>query len=193
MQSRREFFGAMAISLVPLVQGKQPTSDGARPTMVMPMHDDAYKPVQLPAKVGAGPSMTDEARDALEHRIHCQCGCTLDVYTCRTTDFTCPVSPAMHKDVMQLVVGGYSADEIIRAFQGAYGDKVLMAPPRVGFNWAGYVTPFAVLAVGAVIVATLIGRWRRVAESEPAPVVAAGGTPDEMRRLEDAIRRDDQA
>jgi hypothetical protein len=67
-----------------------------------------------------------------------------------------------------------------------------MAPPRVGFNWAGYVTPFAVLGVGAVVVATLIGRWRREAESAPAPVVAAGGTPDEMRRLEDAIRRDDQ-
>jgi cytochrome c-type biogenesis protein CcmH len=182
--------GAVAMSLAPLVQGKQ--SDGARPTMVMPMHDDAYKPVALPAKAGAGPSMTDEARDALEHRIHCQCGCTLDVYTCRTTDFTCPVSPSMHKDVMQLVAGGYSADEIIRAFQGAYGDKVLMAPPRVGFNWAGYVTPFAVLGVGAVVVATLIGRWRREAESAPAPVVAAGGTPDEMRRLEDAIRRDDQ-
>jgi cytochrome c-type biogenesis protein CcmH len=189
MLSRREFFGVAAISLV---QAQQ-KPDGARPTMVMPMHDDAYKPVTLPAKPGATASMTDEARDAVEHRIHCQCGCTLDVYTCRTTDFTCPVSPAMHKDVMQLVAGGYSADEIVRAFQGVYGDKVLMAPPRVGFNWAGYLTPFAALGVGAVVVATLISRWRRVVVDEPAPVVAVPGTPDEMRRLEDAIRRDDQS
>jgi cytochrome c-type biogenesis protein CcmH len=184
----------VALSLVQTQQQpQQPSSDGARPTMVMPMHDDAYRPVQLPTKPGASASMTAEARDALEHRIHCQCGCTLDVYTCRTTDFTCPVSPAMHRDVMQLVAGGYSADEIIRAFQGAYGDKVLMAPPRVGFNWAGYLTPFGALAVGAVVVGVFIGRWRRVSESEPAPVVAVDATPDEMRRLEDAIRRDDQA
>jgi cytochrome c-type biogenesis protein CcmH len=191
MVSRRDFFGVVAVSLLQ-TQTQQPASDGARPTMVMPMHDDAYKPVVLPAKAAATASMTAEARDGLEHRIHCQCGCTLDIYTCRTTDFTCPVSPAMHKDVMQLVAGGYSADEIIRAFQGVYGDKVLMAPPRVGFNWAGYLTPFVALGIGGVVVATLIGRWRRVASSEPAPVVAAQGTPDEMRRLEDAIRRDEQ-
>jgi cytochrome c-type biogenesis protein CcmH len=191
MLSRREFMGALAVSVIQQTQTPKP--DGARPTMVMPMDDDAYKSVVLPPRAAAAPSMSDEARDAVEHRIHCQCGCTLDIYTCRTTDFTCPVSPAMHKDVMQLVAGGYSADEIVRAFQGVYGDKVLMAPPRVGFNWAGYVTPFVALGAGAVIVATLISRWRQ-AESSPAeqPAVAQG-TPDEMRRLDEAIRRDEQS
>jgi cytochrome c-type biogenesis protein CcmH len=186
--SRREFVGALAISFV---QAAKP--DGSRPTMSMPMDGDAYKSVALPPKPGASPSMAADARDALEHRIHCQCGCTLDVYTCRTTDFTCPVSPAMHKDVMQLVAGGYSADEIIQSFQVAYGDKVLMAPPRVGFNWAGYLTPFAALGIGAVVVATLISRWRRV-EPAAAPAPApAQGTVDEMRRLDEAIRRDDRS
>ena len=192
MLSRREFMGALAVAVV---QTGQQKPDGARSTMVMPMQDDAYKPVSLPAKPGATASMTDAARDGLEHRIHCQCGCTLDIYTCRTTDFTCPVSPAMHKDVMGLVAGGYSADEIIQAFQGVYGDRVLMAPPRVGFNWAGYVTPFVAVGAGAVVVAALISRWGRrpgTAREEPV-VVAVQGTADEMRRLDDAIRRDDQS
>jgi cytochrome c-type biogenesis protein CcmH len=203
MLSRRQFVGAVGASLVARRawgQGQtqihsQQSADGSRSTMVMPMNDDAYKPVSLPPRAGAGPSMSNDARDALEHRIHCQCGCTLDVYTCRTTDFTCPISPAMHKDVMALVAGGYSADEIIRAFQGAYGDKVLMAPPRVGFNWAGYVTPFVALGIGGAVVAMLITRWRRVgAEDEVvAPVVPVNATPDELRRLEEAIRRDDDA
>lgn len=201
--SRREFFGVVGVALMQAQQGQQvhpsqqPSTDGSRNTMVMPMNDDAYKPVSLPAKAGVGPSMSADARDALEHRIHCQCGCTLDIYTCRTTDFTCPISPAMHKDVMGLVAGGYSADEIIRAFQGAYGDKVLMAPPRVGFNWAGYVTPFVALGLGGAIVAMLITRWRRGGGSEtataPAVVVPVDATPDELRRLEEAIRRDDDA
>jgi cytochrome c-type biogenesis protein CcmH len=192
MLSRREFMGALAVAVV---QTGQQKADGSRSTMVMPMQDDAYKPVSLPAKAGATASMTDAARDGLEHRIHCQCGCTLDIYTCRTTDFTCPVSPAMHKDVMGLVAGGYSADEIIQAFQGVYGDRVLMAPPRVGFNWAGYVTPFVAVGAGAVVVAALISRWGRrpvAAHAEPE-VVAVQGTADEMRRLDDAIRRDDQS
>ena len=85
--------------------------------------------------------MTDAQRDDLEHQINCQCGCPLDVYTCRTTDFSCSVSPAMHADVMGLVTGGYSATEILAAFQKVYGERVLMSPIKSGFNWLGYVTP----------------------------------------------------
>src|SRR4051812_48717681 len=72
------------------------------------MDQSAAKSVVRPPKSGAAPSMTDTARDELEHHIRCQCGCTLDVFTCRTTDFSCQVSPAMHRDVMALVKGGYS-------------------------------------------------------------------------------------
>ena len=88
-------------------------------------------------------------RDAVEHRMRCQCGCTLDVYTCRTTDFSCQVSPSMHRDVMGLVAGGYTAQEILDAFVGVYGERVLMAPPAAGFNLVGWVAPFAVLGGGA--------------------------------------------
>ena len=92
-----------------------------------PMADagDVYRAVTLPAKPGATPSMTDAQRDDLEHQIHCQCGCNLDVYTCRTTDFACSVSPAMHSDVMGLVAGGHSAQEILAAFKAIYGGRWL--------------------------------------------------------------------
>ena len=122
---------------------------GVRTTMSGPMDTDAYHAVSLPPKAGAGASMSVGQRDALEHDLHCQCGCTLDVFTCRTTDFTCSVSPAMHCDVMQLVDGGYSKAEIIGAFRAAYGERVLMAPVAEGFNWAAYLTPFVALGAGA--------------------------------------------
>ena len=44
----------------------------------------------------------DAAIQAIEKQLHCTCGCNLDVYTCRTTDFTCTVSPAMHQHVIGL-------------------------------------------------------------------------------------------
>ena len=122
--------------------GPQAAGSGPRTTMSGPMSESAYRPVALPAKPGAKPSMSDGARDALEHQLHCQCGCTLDVFTCRTTDFTCPVSPGMHGDIVALVVGGYTAVEILDAFRKTYGERVLMSPVREGFNWAGYVAPF---------------------------------------------------
>jgi cytochrome c-type biogenesis protein CcmH len=95
----------------------------------------------------------------------------------------------MHRDVMALVAGGYSAQEIIDAFVGTYGEKVLMAPTKEGFNLAAYVAPFAALGAGAVIVSALIRRWGRAPAAAPA-TPAIDATPDELRRLDAAVRDD---
>jgi cytochrome c-type biogenesis protein CcmH len=157
-----------------------------------PMADagDVYRQVTLPPKPGATPSMTDAQRDDLEHQIHCQCGCNLDVYTCRTTDFACSVSPAMHSDVMGLVAGGHAAPEILAAFKAIYGEKVLMAPVRSGFNLLGYTVPFIALGTGAVVVAALIRRWKRTTVVSTAQVPHVDATEGEMAALDAAVRRD---
>jgi len=159
------------------------------------MNQGAARTVTRPPKPGARPSMDADTRDALEHKIRCQCGCTLDVYTCRTTDFSCQVSPAMHRDVMALVEGGYSAQEILDAFVDTYGERALMAPKKEGFNWAGYLVPFGALAAGAAAVVVVLRGMQR--GSAPAEVPVDGvvvpplGTDDEMAKLNDAIRNDD--
>jgi cytochrome c-type biogenesis protein CcmH len=157
-----------------------------------PMADagDVYRPVTLAPKPNAQPSMTDAQRDELEHQIHCQCGCNLDVYTCRTTDFACSVSPAMHSDVMGLVAGGHSAQEILAAFKAVYGEKVLMAPVRSGFNLLGYTVPFIALGTGAVFVAALMRRWKRTAAVSTTPVAHVDATEGELAALDAAVRRD---
>ena len=158
------------------------------------MDQMAARPVALPPKPNARPLLTAAERDALEHRIKCQCGCTLDVYTCRTTDFSCQVSPSMHRDVVALVDGGYSAQEIIDAFTNTYGEQVLMAPKAEGFNLLGWTLPFLALAGAVVGVAVLIRRWgSRQAPADAGGVAAApiDASPDELRRLEAAIRDDE--
>ena len=156
------------------------------------MNQDAAKTVRRPAKPGASKSMTDDDRDALEREIRCQCGCTLDVYICRTTDFSCQVSPAMHRDIISLVEGGHDAKEIIDAFVDTYGERALMAPKKEGFNLAGYLVPFAALGVGAIaLTAVLRGMSRRSAPAAAAVVPDATGTDDEMARLQAAIRKDE--
>jgi len=198
---RREFVAQLAGGGVAMFAARELAAQDAAPPQgatsnLFDMNQDAARRVQRPAKPGAAPSMTDDERDALEHQIRCQCGCTLDVYTCRTTDFSCQVSPAMHRDVIGLVEGGYSAPEIIDAFVDSYGERVLMAPKKEGFNWAGYIVPFAALGGGAVAVAAVLRgmhkRSEQVAASRGAAEMPAGSaSADELARLEAAIRRDD--
>ena len=153
--------------------------------------DAVYKPVTLEPKPNAQASMTPAQRDDLEHQIHCQCGCNLDVFTCRTTDFACSVSPAMHADVMGLVSGGYGAQEILAAFKSVYGEKVLMAPGKSGFNLLGYTMPFIALGGGAVLLAALLRRWRvRAPVAVAVPANRIDASDSELAALDAAVRRD---
>lgn len=191
--SRRDFL--LGVPVLALGAAALPGRSSAQAVQTFngPMADanDVYRPITLPAKPGATASMTDAQRDDLEHQLHCQCGCNLDVFTCRTTDFACSVSPAMHADVMGLVSGGYSATEILGAFKAIYGEKVLMAPGKAGFNLVGYTMPFVALGAGAVLVATLLRRWRS-REPEVAPVAAQtiDASEQELAALDAAVRHD---
>lgn len=192
--SRREWLVAAAglgVALSSRVLG------GQQQPNFTPMDQSAYRPVMRAPKPGATPSMTPEERDRLERELKCQCTCILDVYTCRTTDFTCSVSPAMHRDVMRLVEGGYTAQEIKDAFVATYGEVALTAPVKQGFNWAGYFAPAVVMTTGGIILTMMIKRWTaRSAAAAPTAAATASAptvdaTPDELARLERALREED--
>ncbi len=133
---------------------------------------------------------SDAKIQAVEQRLACTCGCTLDIFTCRTTDFTCTYSPELHREVVALHQQGKSGEEIVDAFVAKYGEKALMAPRPEGFNLAGYLLPGAAIATAGAALFALISR-RRVAvaaagtaSNSPADPAA---TPDEMERLRRAL------
>jgi cytochrome c-type biogenesis protein CcmH len=197
---RRDFLARTALGGAGLLganvlRAQQPAAPAQGTTSnLFDMDQDAAKTVRRPAKPGATKSMSDDDRDALERQVRCQCGCTLDVYICRTTDFSCQVSPAMHRDIISLVEGGYSAKEIIDAFVTTYGESALMAPPREGFNLAGYIVPFAVLAAGSVVLTVVLRRMQnKLTEKREGAVVSprTSATSDELANLDAAVRRDE--
>jgi cytochrome c-type biogenesis protein CcmH len=149
----------------------------------------------------------DEFVKAVERRLLCTCGCTLDIYTCRTTDFTCTYSPQLHLEVLALEDEGKTADEIVAAFVEKYGEDVLMAPKPEGFNIAGYVVPgLLILLVGGVMIVVLRRRTVQRAALAGTPgtapdmpagamagtVAAPSATPAELARLQRELKELDQ-
>jgi cytochrome c-type biogenesis protein CcmH/NrfF len=93
--------------------------------------------------------------------------------------------------VLALADAGMSADAIVADFVREYGVAVLMAPPKRGFNLAGYFLPSVLILAGGAALVFAMRRWVRRA---PAPVLddpleAGAATPDELERLRQALQR----
>jgi cytochrome c-type biogenesis protein CcmH len=195
--SRRSFLWRLgAAALLPLQQAEGPLAgQGEVGTLREP--GAAGRP-RAPTEVAD----YDERIKAIEQRLACSCGCTLDIFTCRTTDFTCTYSPQLHREVVDLDRAGKSAQEILDAFVDKYGEKALMAPKPEGFNLWGYLLPgSAILLAGGALVAFISRRRVAVAEvtasggtpgpsETPTPVAGtprASATPEELERLKRAL------
>ena len=181
MTSRRDFltaFGAMFLSLRQTVQ--QSDSTGR-------VYDPGRAGRPLPPVTAAD---NDAAIQAIEKKLRCSCGCGLDIYTCRTTDFSCTYSPALHKEVLRLAGQGKSAQQITDEFVAQYGQEALMAPPKRGFNLAGYFVPSLAIVVAAVFLVRALRRWTR---DVPAPAVAPApgpsASPSELEQLRRELDR----
>ena len=187
--SRREFLAAGCLSLLaswPLSPA-QDSLPGTGPSGRLWDPSRAGRPV---APVTALDN--DAAIQAIEKQLRCTCGCNLDVYTCRTTDFTCSVSPAMHQRVLALAQAGKSGAEIVNDFVREHGEAILMAPPKRGFNLAGYFVPSILIVLAAVILLVVLRRWSRASAPEVAPSGPdLSASPAELERLRRELERFD--
>jgi cytochrome c-type biogenesis protein CcmH len=189
---RREFFvalgGALFLSVHPPIRPAQSPDSlpGTGPSGRL--WDPARAGRPLPPVTAAD---NDAAIQAIEKQIHCTCGCNLDVYTCRTTDFTCTVSPAMHQRVLALAREGQSGRQILDQFVREHGIAILMAPPKRGFNLAGYFTPSLLIVAAGVALTLVLRRWVRAAApaAGTTPVGTADATPEELARLRRELER----
>lgn len=183
--SRREFVMLSAGSLLGVVASWRPATHqgpdslpGTGPSGRLADPSRAGRP--LPPVTAAD---NDAAIQAIEKRLHCTCGCNLDVYTCRTTDFTCTVSPALHRRVVELAEQGKTGQQILDDFVQQNGVAILMAPPKRGFNLAGYFLPFLVIAAASVALTRVLRRWSRAPAVKPVMPAGVAATPEELERL----------
>jgi cytochrome c-type biogenesis protein CcmH len=68
---------------------------------------------------------------------------------------------------------GDTCAEIKAQLVDDFGERILAAPPRRGFNLVAWLLPLAGLLAGAVAVGIAAWRWSRTREPEPAPAKSA--------------------
>ena len=177
---------ALVPLLPPLARASEPQDSLAGRGAVGTLRDPSV--IGTP-RAPTAPDENEAEIQAIEGRLACNCGCTLDVFTCRTTDFSCTYSPKLHREVLALRNQGLSAQQVLDAFVAKYGEKALMAPKPKGFNLAGYLVPGAAIATAGAALMLVIGRRRSAAApaGTPGAPPAALGTAEELERLQQAL------
>lgn len=124
--------------------------------------------------------------DQAARTILCDCGC----HPQSVHDCACGRAEEMRAEIAGEIAAGKTGTQVIEAYVARHGEKILVAPPAVGFNLVAWLGP-GVLLVGAALGLTLVlKRWRR-----PETPAAAGAPPleaDWKERLDDALREYDR-
>jgi cytochrome c-type biogenesis protein CcmH len=106
-----------------------------------------------------------------------------------------PVADRIRAFVRERIAAGDSEGEIKEKLVESFGESVLAAPPREGFNWLVWVLPLAGGAVAVVLLGIAVRRWAQSRSAEPAPPDPSRNgrplDPDLERRLDEELARFD--
>jgi cytochrome c-type biogenesis protein CcmH len=96
-------------------------------------------------------------QSAVETQLTCQCGCGLTVHSCN--HLQCSFAIPVREDIAASLAKDESGTEIVARYAREYGEKVLSAPIREGFNLLAWYGPYIALFGAGFIVVMVIRRW----------------------------------
>ena len=135
-----------------------------------------------PIVTNAG-TLLQDLENALMCKCDDKCGKVLVNCTCSTSDKT-------RKKFLKMLDSGLTVEQIIKSQVDEYGETVLSAPTKFGFNLTAWVMPFMALIAGGVGIRKILYTW--VGKKQPE---AAQGKPEEKpvtpgkysKRLQDEL------
>ena len=144
------------------------------------------------AAVAAVPAHASEQHPTLadiENEVICP--------TCHTTidQSSSPIALRMKAFIRERIAAGDTKTEIKDRLVAQFGESVLAAPPKSGFNLLAWLLPLVGAAIGAGVLAILARRWRRRKPEASEPRASSNGraalTPDLDRRVDEELARYD--
>ena len=142
----------------------------------------------------AAPALASEQHPTLaelENEVECP--------TCHTVLAlsNSPIAQRMRAFISERIAAGDTKSEIKAKLVAQFGESVLAAPPKKGFNLLAWVLPFVGLGIAAAAVGVLAWRWTRSSRRRQAapgdPSLNGHGRldPELERRLDEELARFD--
>jgi cytochrome c-type biogenesis protein CcmH len=128
----------------------------------------------------------------LENEVYCP--------TCKSllSLSNAPIAQRMRQFIREEIAAGATKSEIKDALVDQFGEAVLAAPPKKGFNLLVWVLPLVGIVLAGSVIAFLVVRWTRASrerEAVPSGDPESNGRqtldPELERRLDEELARFD--
>ena len=120
------------------------------------------------------PALAAHVSEETVHEVAAELRCVV-CQNLSVADSPSEMAAQMRAIVRERLEAGETPAQVREYFVARYGEWILLAPRRTGFNLLVWAFPLVAVAVGIAVVALLLRRWtrrRRVAAAAP-PVDAA--------------------
>lgn len=118
----------------------------------------------------AGAAAAVPVDETTVHDVAAQLRCVV-CQSLSVADSPSETASQMRGIIRERLAAGESPAEVRAYFVEKYGEWILLAPPKSGFNLLVWVVPFAGLGLGLVLVAVVLRRWsRKIPPGAPASV-----------------------
>jgi cytochrome c-type biogenesis protein CcmH len=104
----------------------------------------------------AAPLVAQGAVESIASELICLCGCTKLLNVCDMD-----TAAQMKSVISEKLAAGWDKRQVIDYMTETYGEHVLAAPPKSGFNLTAWLTPFGALLAGSVVIWLVVGAWVR--------------------------------
>jgi len=126
----------------------------------------ALGPVSPAGSAAGGAGGPGSGLDYVTERIICDCGCSnLTVRNC-----TCGKADRVRAEIAGRLARGETPGQVLQAYVDEYGEQILAAPTREGFNLVGWWLPLGAVVMGGAALVLVLRRWAKVPWKE-APLV----------------------
>jgi cytochrome c-type biogenesis protein CcmH len=108
-----------------------------------------------------------------------------------------PAAQRIKVEIQQRIAAGDTRSQIKRRLVAEWGERILAAPPRHGFDLLAWLLPIVGVLAGAAVLGVLAWGWTREREREREPAPERWSLnghplgPDEERRLDEELARFD--
>jgi len=91
----------------------------------------------------------------------CLCECNMTVEACEGA-MACQSAEKLTTEAQQLIGRGLNKEQVLASFVSRYGEHILAAPTKKGFNLAAWILPFAAILVSGFVIIIALRRWVRL-------------------------------